>query len=87
MNTQAGYTIEGVPSAARPRPASTGRFRWPVIALGTVALFVGAINIYLWMAGSGRAGAAVARIEKDAAAWRDKCLAYFGQFAEQRTPP
>lgn len=80
MNTRAGYTIEGVPAPARPRPAAGGGFRWPLVALGTVALLIGVLNIYLWMAGSGRAGAAVQRIEKDAAAWRES-------WATQQAPP
>ncbi|HEX7880779.1 MAG TPA: L,D-transpeptidase family protein [Candidatus Eisenbacteria bacterium] len=80
MNSQAGYTIEGIANSARPRTASSGRSRWPVIALGTLALLVGAINAYLWLAGSGRAGAAVAQVEKDAATWRES-------WATQQAPP
>jgi L,D-transpeptidase YbiS len=79
MNSQAGYTIEGLGAPARPR-ASSGRNRWPLLLLAGTALVVTGLNLYLWMAGSSRAGAAVQRVEKDAAAWRET-------WSAQQAPP
>jgi len=49
--------------------------RWPILFLGAVAVLVIGLNVYLWMAGSSRATAAVKQIEKDAVVWRENWIA------------
>lgn len=75
MNSQAGYTIEGLGKKTRQRPPASGGFRWPLLFLGVVVALVVGVNLYLWAAGSGRASAAVRQIEKDAVTWRDNWAA------------